>query len=56
MDQLVLLSEDTLRRIAEAESLETLEEIRVEVLGRKGKLAAASKDMDAWVAAGAANN
>jgi phenylalanyl-tRNA synthetase alpha chain len=40
-----LLSEDALRRIAEAESLETLEEIRVEVLGRKGKLAAAAKDM-----------
>jgi phenylalanyl-tRNA synthetase alpha chain len=45
MDQLVSLSEDTLRRIAEAQSLETLEEIRVEVLGRKGKLAAAGKDM-----------
>ena len=45
MDQLVSLSEDALRRIAAAESLETLEEIRVEVLGRKGKLAAAGKDM-----------
>jgi phenylalanyl-tRNA synthetase alpha chain len=45
MEQLVSLSEDTLRRIAEAQSLETLEEIRVEVLGRKGKLAAAGKDM-----------
>ncbi len=45
MDELVSLSEDARQRIAEAQSLETLEEIRIEVLGRKGTLAAASKNL-----------
>ncbi len=45
MDDLISLLNDALRRIAAAESLEALEEIRVEILGRKGKLALLSKDM-----------
>ena len=45
MDQLQSLSDDTLRRIETAETPEALEELRVEILGRKGKLAEISKSM-----------
>ncbi len=45
MDELQSLSDDALRRIEASETPESLEAVRVEVLGRKGKLALVSKDM-----------
>jgi phenylalanyl-tRNA synthetase alpha chain len=45
MLELQTLSDDALRRIEAAETPEALEEVRVEVLGRKGKLAEISKGM-----------
>jgi phenylalanyl-tRNA synthetase alpha chain len=45
MDELQALSHDALRRIEAAETPEALEEVRIEVLGRKGKLAEISKGM-----------
>ncbi len=45
MDELQSLSHDALARIEAAATPEALEEVRVEVLGRKGKLAEISKGM-----------
>jgi phenylalanyl-tRNA synthetase alpha chain len=45
MDELQSLSHDALARIEAADTPEALEEVRVEVLGRKGKLAEISKAM-----------
>lgn len=45
MDELQSLSLDALRRIEAAATPEALEEIRIEILGRKGKLAEISKGM-----------
>lgn len=45
MDELQSLSHDALRRIEAAATPEALEEVRIEVLGRKGKLAEISKGM-----------
>src|ERR1700716_3805430 len=45
MLELQTLSDDALRRIEAAGTPEALEEVRVEVLGRKGKLAEISKGM-----------
>ena len=45
MDELELLSRDALARIEAALTPEALEEVRIEVLGRKGKLAEISKGM-----------
>ena len=44
-DQLSQLQADARERIESAENPEALEAVRVEVLGRKGTLAAISKDM-----------
>ncbi|MEO8126153.1 MAG: phenylalanine--tRNA ligase subunit alpha [Bryobacteraceae bacterium] len=45
MDELQLLSRDALARIEAAATPEALEEVRIEILGRKGKLAEISKGM-----------
>src|SRR4051795_780193 len=45
MDELQSISPGALRRIEAAATPETLEEIRIEILGRKGKLADISKGM-----------
>ena len=45
MLELQTLSDDALRRIEAAGTPEALEEVRVEVLGRKGTLAEISKGM-----------
>ena len=45
MDELQSLSHDALERIGAAATPEALEEVRIEVLGRKGKLAEISKNM-----------
>ncbi len=45
MDELQSLSHDALERIGAAATPDALEEVRVEVLGRKGKLAEISKGM-----------
>ncbi len=45
MDELQSLSRDALRRIESAASPAALEEIRIEILGRKGKLTEISKGM-----------
>src|SRR5215212_1665603 len=45
MSELQSLLEDALRRIEAAQTIDTLEEVRIEFAGRKGKLAEISKGM-----------
>jgi phenylalanyl-tRNA synthetase alpha chain len=45
LDAIKSLSDEALSRIASAATLEALEEVRVDVLGRKGKLASFGKEM-----------